>query len=253
MTRTTKSGLPDARYIAMPIIKVGLLMPNDYKAHVLDIPSNNLRALDYAPSVELCRECGRTLNPFDAGIDVFERPKGGQRLSVSLDGFVIKSRRFSLPPKLWNCWNSATKQRWLSINYYLASPIRVVRTVQADITKAAGNFCAECGAIALSTLPDEIVLHFAEVPIGPQEVVKTDFTIGRDREVWVVGGAIAECLEREPQGKLRVAGRISHDDWPTDHEIPAYSDGKVTQFPRPFKERPQKGSIRSPKLPPDLV
>jgi len=227
-------------------------MPRDYKAHVLDIPSNDLCALDYAPNVELCRECGRTLNPFDAGIDVFKRPKGGQRLSVTLDGFVIQSRRFSLSPILWNTWNRATNQQWLSVNYYLASPKRIVRTVQADIAKAAGNFCADCGAVALSTVPEEIALHFAEVPIGSQEVVKTDFIIGRDTEVWVVGGAIAECLEREPQGKLRVARRVSHDDWPTDPEIPAYSDAEVTQFPRPFKERPQKGSIRNPRLPPDL-
>ena len=181
-TRTTKSGLTDARYMAKLVTKVGLPMPRDCNARVLDIPLNNLRALDHAPSVEFCRRCGRTLDPFDAGIDVFERPKGGQRLSVTLDGFVIKSRRFSLTPKLWDSWNRATKQQWLSVDYYLASPVRIVRTAQADIAKAAGNCCEECGAVALSTVPENIFLHFAEVPIGSQDVVKTDFMIGRDKE-----------------------------------------------------------------------
>lgn len=228
-------------------------MSRDYKAQILDIPVNNLRALDHAPKAEFCRACNRTLNPFAAGIDIFERPKGGARLSVTLDGFVIQSPRFSLSPKLWNSWNQATTQYWLAVNYSLASPTRIVRTVQADAAKEAGNLCSCCGGVAFPERPENITLHFGEVPIGPQEVVKTDFTVGRDAEVWVVGGAIAECLERKPQGKLRLSERVLHDEWPTEPETLENFEAEVTKLPTPFKERPIKGSIRNPKLPPDLV
>lgn len=228
-------------------------MSRDYKGHILDIPVNNLRALDHAPKVESCSECNRTLNPFNAGIDIFERPKGGPRLSRTLDGFVIQSPRFSLSPKLWNSWQDGTTQLWLAVNYHLASPIRMVRTLQSDAAKSAGNFCVCCGGVVFSERPEHVTLHFGEMPIGPQEVVKTDFTVGRNAEVWVVGGAIAECLEREPQGRVRLAGRVSHDDWPTEPETSEDFEAEITKFPRPFKERPAKGSIRSPKLPPDLV
>lgn len=227
-------------------------MSRDYKAHVLEFPVNNLRVLDHAPNAEFCGTCRRTLNPFEAGIDVFERPKGGPRLSVSQDGFVLESSRLIHKFGLWNCWSDSSRSQWLAVDYHLISPTRIVRTRQTDQAKVDGNLCAECGAVAFDTRPEAITLHFGEAPVGPQEVVKTDFTVGRHAEVWIVGGAIAECFEREPQGKVRLAERITHEEWPSEPNSNEPIQAEITQFPKPFKERPQKGTIRNPLLPPDL-
>lgn len=222
--------------------------------HALEIPPNDLTSLDYASNSRQCRSCGVLQNPLEAGIEVFQRPKGGPRLSMTPDGLVIQSPRFLDKLMLWNAWRAATASQWLACGYYLTVPRRIVRTTQSEDALARGLCCETCGVVRLEQVRGQVSLHFAEPVIGPKEVVATDFVVPCPQgaaPIWIVGNALAEALTRHPQGKLRVGQEVVRAEWPTGEGDHAPSDkaAEVLHFPKAKRPPPKRGSIRNPLLP----